>query len=225
MKVALVSSTPDPLRIIAEAARITHGKSTSYQTDAYYLDLLYRIGHFSVFEHVSFTFLIEDISRACSHQLVRFRVGVSFTQRSQRYTNEENFPYTVPPTIQKNEAANRLFEEHMIQLQEAYTVLTKMGIPKEDARFLLPNATNTSLYMTMNYRELIHAMELRLCMKSQWEIRHLFWRIRSLIQQSFPELSDYLYPKCFHEGFCRELKPCQLLPIFLKKKKTSSNQI
>ena len=220
MKISLLSSTPDPVGLIADAARITHGKTQSHQSDRYYLDLLYQIGHFSVFEHVSFTFVIEDISRACSHQLVRFRVGVSFTQRSQRYTNEENFTYTIPPTIQKNEAANSLFLQKIADLQQTYIDLTGMGIPKEDARFLLPNATNTSLFMTMNYRELIHAMELRLCMKSQWEIRHLFWRIRSIIQHTYPELALYLYPKCFHEGFCREKKPCKLLPVFLKKKKT-----
>jgi len=218
MKISLQSSTPDPVRLIANAARITHGKTKTYQSDGYYLDLLYRIGHFSVFEHVSFTFLIEDISRACSHQLVRFRVGVSFTQRSQRYTNEDQFSYTVPPSIQNSEEALALFQKRIEGLQEAYSALTRLGIPKEDARFLLPNATNTTVYMTMNYRELIHAMELRLCMKSQWEIRHLFWRVRALVQQSYPDLALYLFPKCFHEGFCREKAPCKLLPVFLKKK-------
>lgn len=219
MKVSLISATPNPLHLIAEAARITHGKDQSHQTDLYYLHLLYQIGHMSVFEHISFTFLLEDISRACSHQLVRFRVGVSFTQRSQRYTNEENFSFTIPPSIKNNHEALSLFHQSIEKTQATYLALTKLGIPKEDARFVLPNATSTSLYMTMNYRELIHAMELRLCMKSQWEIRQLFWRIRSLIQHSSPDLSTYLYPKCFHEGFCRERKPCKLLPLFLEKKK------
>lgn len=219
MKVALVSATPNPVHVIAEAARITHGKDQSYQTDQYYLDLLYKIGHMSVFEHVSFSFLLEDISRACSHQLVRFRVGVSFTQRSQRYTSEDHFAFTVPPSIKRNPEALSLFTQCIHQTQSSYQALTKIGIPKEDARFVLPNATSTSLYMTMNYRELIHAMELRLCMKSQWEIRQLFWRIRSLVQHAYPELAAYLYPKCFHEGFCRERKPCKLLPVFLEKKK------
>jgi thymidylate synthase (FAD) len=220
MKVTLVSSTPNPIRLIADAARITHGKSQTYQSDRYYLDLLYKIGHFSVFEHVSFTFFIENISRACSHQLVRFRVGVSFTQRSQRYTNENGFEYTIPPSIQKNEIAKQLFLQKMEDLQQSYAKMIDLGIPKEDARFLLPNATDTSLFMTMNYRELIHAMELRLCKKSQWEIRHLFWYIRGLIWQSDPDLAAFLYPKCFHEGFCREKKPCSLLPILLQKKKS-----
>ncbi|MDD3427325.1 MAG: FAD-dependent thymidylate synthase, partial [Caldisericia bacterium] len=87
MEVNLLRFTDDPLKIIADSARITRGKEDSDKSDEYFFKLLYKSGHLSVFEHVSFTFYIKDISRACSHQLVRFRVGVSFTQRSQRYTD------------------------------------------------------------------------------------------------------------------------------------------
>ena len=218
MKVLLLASTPNPLSIIAKAGRITRGLQEAYQTDEYYFNLLYKSGHHSTFEHVNFTFNLEDISRSCSHQLVRFRIGVSFTQRSQRYTNESDFSFTIPPSIIKNKEANDLFMDQIDSSRNSYEYLLSLGIKKEDARFVLPNAVNTSLIMTMNYRELMHACGLRLCKKSQWEIRRLFWLIRKEIKNQSEILGNHLMPKCFHEGFCREQKPCSLLAYFLRKR-------
>ncbi len=217
MKVTLVSYTPGALSLFSQAARITRAKEDGHQNDEYYFKLLYQSGHHSVFEHVNFSFLIENISRACSHQLVRFRIGVSFTQRSQRYTEESSFPYICPPSIKKNQEAFLLYQNYIKMAQESYDKLVREGIPKEDARFVLPNSTCTSLIMTMNYRELIHSCGLRLCQKSQWEIRSLFWRIRALVQKTEPLLAQCLYPRCFHDHFCRESKPCHLKDYYLNK--------
>ncbi|HOI25145.1 MAG TPA: FAD-dependent thymidylate synthase [Caldisericia bacterium] len=217
MKVELIANTPDPLSLFAQSARITRSKDEQWKSNEYYFKILYLSGHHSVFEHASFSFLIQDISRACSHQLVRFRVGVSFTQRSQRYTEESSFPYTCPPSIQNSTEAHLLFEDFMEKARKTYEQLVDLGIPKEDSRFVLPNATHTSIIMTMNYRELIHSCGLRLCDKSQWEIRALFWRIRSLVQKKEPILAQCLYPRCFHDRLCKESKPCRLKDYYINK--------
>lgn len=218
MNVVLLTSTPNPLSIIAKAGRITRGLEDSHKTDEYYFNLLYKSGHHSTFEHVSFTFNLENMSRTCSHQLVRFRIGVSFTQRSQRYTDESLYTFTIPPLIEKNKEAKEIFIDQMDSSRNIYEYLLSLGIKKEDARFVLPNAVNTSLIMTMNYRELMHACGLRLCKKSQWEIRRLFWLIRKEIKNQSDILGNHLMPKCFHEGYCREKKPCSLLNYFLSKR-------
>jgi thymidylate synthase (FAD) len=215
MNISLITYTPNPLTIFAQAARITRSKNDQWKSDDYYFKLLYHSGHHSIFEHASFSFLIENISRACSHQLVRFRIGCSFTQRSQRYTEESDFSYSCPPSIANNRNAQEIFSHSMQQARESYHRLTDLGISKEDARFVLPNATNTSLIMTMNYREIIHSCGLRLCNKSQWEIRSLFWRLRSIIRKTEPILAQCLYPRCFHDSACKELKPCRMMPYYL----------
>lgn len=218
MKVQLLTGTEDPLSIIAKAGRITRGLDEEYKTDEYYFHMLYHSGHHSTFEHVSFTFELSDISRSCSHQLVRFRIGVSFTQRSQRYSNESDFRYSIPPSIEKNDEALEAFLDYVESSRNIYEYLLTLGIKKEDARFVLPNAVNTSLIMTMNYRELMHACSLRLCKKSQWEIRRLFWLIRRVVREKSKILGDHLMPTCYHEGYCHEQHPCSLLHYFLDKR-------
>jgi len=167
------------------------------------------MGHHSVFEHIAFSFRIDGISRACSHQLVRFRIGVSFTQRSQRYADESSLQTITPSSISDNEKAIRLYKEYLEHSQITYATLLQLGIPKEDARFVLPNASSTSIIMTMNYRELIHACGLRLCSKAQWEIQNLFTEVKKEMNRLDPFLGKYLQPKCIHNGFCSERKPCK----------------
>ena len=215
MEIKTLSITPNPINIIANAARITRGKEEIYKSDEYNFDLLYKSGHHSTFEHVTLSFLINGISRACSHQLVRFRIGVSFTQRSQRYTDETEFNFVIPPSIQKNDVALNKFISSVNQCRANYEELVSMSILKEDARFILPNAVSTDIIMTMNYRELMHACGLRLCKKAQWEIRMLFWLIKMQVTKLNPILSKYLQPKCFHDGFCREVNPCKMLNYYL----------
>ena len=129
-------------------------------------------GHGSVLEHCVFTFSIEGISRACSHQLVRHRI-TSYSQQSQRYVKGDKFGYVMPDKIANNRLLRDMFNEHMERIMNFYKFLTECEIPKEDARYILPNATTTNIVVTMNARELLHFIELRTSPRSQWEIREL----------------------------------------------------
>lgn len=142
--------------------------------------------------YIYFTFKIEGISRACSHQLVRHR-HCSFTQRSQRYCSEENFLATIPGTFEKAPQALDVVTEFMEHTVGIYDGLIERGVPKEDARYILPNACETSLYLSCNLRELIHMSNERLCSKAQWEIREL---VQQMVYCVNADLWFMLVPKC-----------------------------
>lgn len=186
MKVTLIQATQNPIETIAQIASICYDSDPKNPLGL--VKHLYRNGHHSVFEHIYFTFKIEGISRACSHQLVRHR-HCSFTQRSQRYCSEDGFGYVTPPTI-----AEECFSDDMKTLNEWYNGYQTGGnVPNEDARYLLPNACETSLYLSCNLRELIHMANERLCTRAQWEIRELVQQMVSLVD---PALHFMLVPKC-----------------------------
>ena len=136
------------------------------------LQSLVKKGHGSVLEHCCFTFSVEGISRACSHQLVRHRIA-SYSQQSQRYVNGEKFGYVIPDKIKDNPELLKIYKDHMMETMNTYRCLVAAGVPKEDARFILPNATTTNIVVTMNARELLHFIELRSSPRAQWEIREL----------------------------------------------------
>lgn len=143
-------------------------------------------GHGSVLEHCCFTFAIEGISRACSHQIVRHRIA-SYSQQSQRYVRGEKFGAVIPPSIEKDENALHHFNNILDDISEAYTLLVeKYKIPKEDARYLLPNATTTNLVVTMNARELLHFISLRFSPRAQWEIRELAQEMLKQLKEVAP---------------------------------------
>lgn len=189
MKVTLVQATPNPIETIAEIASICYDSNPADPMKL--VKHLYKNGHHSVFEHIYFTFKIEGISRACSHQLVRHRM-CSFTQRSQRYCSEEGFYVVVPKTITKVDKRYDYFEV-MEDIDHQYNELQEFGVPNEDARYILPNACCTDLYLSCNLRELIHICNERLCIKAQWEIRELVEKMVDLVE---PELKFMLVPKC-----------------------------
>ena len=162
---------------------------------------LFKIGHHSVLEHVSLTFAIHRISRACSHQLVRHRLA-SYSQQSQRYVTQKR-SFVIPRSLRRK----KKFLQSLSMIHDLYQELLK-EIEKEDARYLIPNAQATNIVMTMNLRELIHAASLRLCNRAQWEIRSLFRKIRSELRDYEPTLATFLRPKCQHLGFCPEEEPC-----------------
>lgn len=181
MKVQIVSISHDrPLSFIGECAGISHGKTDPSVGRALGC---WRAGHTSVFEHVSITFRIEGISRACSHQLVRHRLA-SYVQESQRYTKIDVWHgdwYVMPPTIEQNEGLCKQYKDHMADAGRAYDKALYHGIKPEDARYLLPEATKTSVVMTMNLREFESFYKLRIDKAAQWEIRELArWMLRSL---------------------------------------------
>ena len=189
MKVTLIQATPNPIETIAQIASICYDSNPSNPMKL--VEHCYKNGHLSVMEHIYFTFKIEGISRACSHQLVRHR-HCSFTQRSQRYCSEDGFGVVVPPSIvSKDEAGD--FESFINEVKEVYTDAQDAGIPNEDARYVLPNACETSLYMSCNLRELIHICNERLCRRAQWEIRKLVKQMVNLVPA---DLRFMLVPKC-----------------------------
>ena len=185
MKVTLVQATPNAVETIAKIASICYDSAP--KDPMALVKHLYLGGHDSVFEHIYFTFKIEGISRACSHQLVRHR-HCSFTQRSQRYCSEDGFEYVTPKSVD-----GLLFTADMKSIEEWYVDHQAHGIPNEDARYILPNACATSLYLSCNLRELIHMANERLCSRAQWEIRDLVWL---MCIQVDPDLHFMLVPKC-----------------------------
>jgi thymidylate synthase (FAD) len=152
-------------------------------------------------EHVSFTFGIEGISRALTHQLVRHRLA-SYSQQSQRYVKTEDFKYIVPYSIKNDKIALAKFEKIMQSLQEGYDELLKT-VPKEDARYVLPNAVETKIIVTMNARELVYFFKLRGCKRAQWEIRNLAIEMLKLVKKVAPIMFKNSGPSCL-KGPCTE---------------------
>ena len=189
MKVTLIQQTPNPIETIANIASICYDSDPKDPMKL--VQHLYNNGHHSCFEHIYFTFRIDGISRACSHQLVRHR-HCSFTQRSQRYCSEDGFECVLPPSIDDTEAYWD-YNEALTDARQGYANLQGQGVPNEDARYILPNACATSLYLSCNLRELIHVCNERLCSKAQWEIRQL---VQEMVKLVDPDLKFMLVPKC-----------------------------
>lgn len=159
-------------------------------------------GHTSVVEHVSFSFAISGISRALSHQLVRHRIA-SYSQQSQRYVDAAGFDYVLPKSI---EAAGigADYIRHMQKTDRLYQRLVEEGVPEEDARFVLPNACETKIVVTMNCRSLLHFFELRCCQRAQWEIRAMATEMLGLCRQALPVVFDAAGARCERLGYCPE---------------------
>ena len=212
MKVTLTRVTKNPVDAIEEAACNCYN---SEPTGGKIMKSCYNSGHHSVLEFCDFTFHIEGVSRALTHQLVRHRLA-SYAQRSQRYCGEGNFEYVIPHTIEKNPEAKDTFTALMEYINMQYKKLQAMGIPNEDARYVLPNACNTAIEVKMNFRALIHFMNERLCTRAQWEIREMAREMKRCIEEQYPELTKYLVPKCeTHMGmfFCTEHSTCGRHPL------------
>jgi thymidylate synthase (FAD) len=190
VKVSLLRITPDSEELIASSARICYASEPKSQdANKKLLRNLREWGHFSAFEHSSATFLIEGVSRACTHQLVRHRLA-SYNQQSQRYVDEKGFEYVTPASVKKDPAANKKFDETIEATRKGYQELIAMGVPKEDARFLLPNACATKIIVTMNYRELRHFITLRGAKDAQWEIREVAKEMLSILKEKAPNVFD-----------------------------------
>ena len=221
MKVELISWTHGASTVCNIAAKACTSPSIPdideelAQRDTRALEHALASGHESVIEHASFTFTIEGISRACSHQLVRHRMA-SYSQQSQRYVKMDGFEYVVPASIKRADACVfrsemttlDAYSDVMLLLSELYRALLDAGIPEEDARYILPNACCTNLVMTMNARELRHFLKLRLCKRAQWEIRELAERMLDCVKQVSEVLFADVGPACEMDGKCPERKPC-----------------
>ena len=209
MKVSLLTYTPEPEKLVAAAARLCYSnKEVSEIMDNFtdekieeFINKLVNLGHESPLEHVSFTFGIEGISRACSHQLVRHRIA-SYSQKSQRYVKENNFDYVIPPSL-KNPGDIMYYEHMMFNIQEFYKDLIAMGLEPEDARMVLPNACCTSIIVTMNVRTLLNFFKHRDCNRAQWEIRVVAREMIKICKEIAPRLFSKAGASCRHSK-CNE---------------------
>ena len=213
MEGTLRSHTPDPERAGATAARLCYAPVGGMElmeglTDERIHKVLGTImgsGHFSTLEHASYTFSIEGVSRALTHQLVRHRLA-SFNQQSQRYVKFMQEPPVVkPPSVAGDPVCSQAFDAAVAAVWSAYDQLARAGIPAEDARYLLPNACESKIVVTMNIRELLHFFELRCCNRAQWEIRALAWAMLELGRPTAPFIFKDAGPGCVR-GACPEGK-------------------
>lgn len=237
MNVILLEHTPDPERLAATAAKLCYSSSDigslrdglTEDKISDFIDMLVSIGHESVMEHVSFTFGIEGISRACSHQIVRHRIA-SYSQKSQRYVNENGFDFIIPPDVEKCPQANIEFRNAIDSIRESYekivSALTEMHksdflcrgldeksalskakkLANEDARFILPNACETKIVVTMNVRSLFNFFRHRCCNRAQWEIRAVANEMLRLCLETAPHIFAHAGPSCLTSGKCPEGK-------------------
>ncbi|MBE0476185.1 MAG: FAD-dependent thymidylate synthase [Coriobacteriia bacterium] len=194
MDVRLLQHTPDPERTVAVAARLCYApvgaaelmEGLTGEQVRKVLRVIMTSGHLSALEHASHTFAIDGVSRALTHQLVRHRLA-SYNQQSQRYVSFAEEPcFIMPPAVEADPEAAERFEQATRAAFRAYRELLEGGVAAEDARYLLPNATETKIVVTMNVRELLHFFELRCCKRSQWEIRALALRMLELAEPTAP---------------------------------------
>lgn len=160
-------------------------------------------GHESILEHAVYSFEIKGVSRALTHQLVRHRIA-SYSQQSQRYVNMNEFDYVMPKSIEDNIDAYAKFYQAMDMIDYTYILLKEMGIPEEDARYVLPNACTTNIIVTMNARQLRHFFALRCCERAQWEIRALANRMLRICKEVSPTIFANAGPSCVVTGRCPE---------------------
>ena len=219
MNVKLIGFSPNPEKLPAMAAKLTHSKSKPKDLDKSdekelksILEYVLKLGHTSVVEHTSFTFAISDVSRSLTHQLVRHRIA-SYSQQSQRYVNLNEPNFVTPPKIQKNKKMKKAYEKTMDNIWKEYNNLLELGIPAEDARYVLPNATCTNIIVTMNARSLLNFFELRCCLHAQWEIRTLANKMLKEVKEVAPLIFKNAGPTCKSKGICSEnKKDCPFYP-------------
>jgi len=214
LKVILLRHTPNPEETVAMAAKLCYSPSNitslkdkiETKDQKSFVGKLIQMGHMTPIEHPTFTFAIEGISRACSHQLVRHRLA-SYSQQSQRYVSEESgFDYVIPPIIKEDKELKRAFLTFMTEAQNAYNnmviKLNEKGIKGEsanqDARFILPNAAETKIMVTMNARELLHFFRQRCCNRAQWEIRKMSEEMLKLARKIAPIIFSKAGPGCLY---------------------------
>ncbi len=215
MIVELLKYTNEPEKTCAIAGRLCYSdvgieELKEQLTQEKIEDILKKIiksGHLSVLEHASFSFGIEGVSRALLAQLTRHRIA-SFSVQSQRYVKfNKGVNFIIPPTIAKDENLSAKYNEFLKLSQQYYNEFLQAGIPAEDARYVLPNASATKIVLTMNARELRHFFALRCCNRAQWEIRDMACRMLKLAKEVVPVLFDDAGPNCV-KGVCSEMKPC-----------------
>ncbi len=231
LEVTLIDYARDPLNKLYGAYRtcytpktpgevwgeIASGRITPDQVREFIAERL-KTGHASPLEQVVFWFGISGVSRSLSHQFVRHRIGISFEQQSQRYVKyrEDRLDYVTPKSWQQTPALREEYDRLMREITRVYRLALDHGVPAEDARFVLPNATPTNFQVMVNFTELLHVADLRLCWRAQWEIRQMVAMMRREVMRAVPEIGGYLQPKCGDKrmGYCDEpVKEWERCPI------------
>lgn len=217
LSVELISIPNDIIKTIYTACKTCYSAKLPYENylnapdEDKMLSLIKRVigsGHYSTIEHIQLTFAVQNVSRACTHQLVRHR-HMSFSQKSQRYVKEKGeFDYIMPKSIENSPELAKKFEDFIQNTSNLYQEFIEAGILAEDARSILPNAAASSLVASLNLRELIHLANLRLCTRAQAEIRSLVKAMTDEVIKKEPWLKPYLAPKCERLGYCDEDKSC-----------------
>jgi thymidylate synthase (FAD) len=189
MEVELLAATPDAEKLIENAGRTCYMSQDriSGESASKFIRMLVFRGHLSVLEHAYATFRVSGISRAATHQLVRHRL-CSFSQKSQRYVREGEAAFIVPPSVRASRKAGPLFDGCVSASRDTYNRLIEIGIPKEDARFVLPNAASSEIVMSANFRELRHIILTRGSKHAQWEVRELAVKILRLMKVEAPNV-------------------------------------
>lgn len=213
--VNLIASTPEAAKTVAAAAKLCYSASgasdildgLTAEKTADFLNMLREAGHLSPFEHASFTFAVEGVSRVCTHQLVRHRLA-SYSQQSQRYVGMDRVACVIPPKIAADFEALKLYEAHLENAWKCYRDLVALGVDKEDARFVLPHGAETKIVITMNARELHHFFSIRLCRRAQWEIQDLARGMLRAVHSVAPEIFGLAGPSCVVLGKCSEARSC-----------------
>jgi thymidylate synthase (FAD) len=213
MKIKLIKYTPEPEKMVAVAARLCYspvgGEQLLEDLSAEEVNKLVRFvvksGHLSTTEHIYFTFAVEGVSRALTHQLVRHRLA-SYNQQSQRYVKfHGNYEYVVPPAVKNNPQIIPKFTALIEQIHNFYEEMLESGVEAEDARYILPNASETKIIVSMNGRELLHFFTVRCCNRAQWEIKELATGMLKNIKQVCPVVFEKAGPNCLR-GPCPEGK-------------------
>lgn len=220
MQVKLLEMSTEPLSLLYVAYRQCYapgwagdmwGDNVQEGRKAEFIREMMRTGHESPLEHVKFTFAIAGVSRALSHQLVRYRIA-SYSQQSQRYVHVKDLGYICPPSIAEDEEARLIFERCLGEIERTYQRILKLLEGKgvvgerahEDARFVLPQAAETKIIVTMNCRELLHFFSERCCQRAQWEIRGLANKMLEICKEKLPSVFAEAGPKCVRLGYCPE---------------------
>jgi thymidylate synthase (FAD) len=195
------ADTPIEIWEKIEAEKISHDKIREFITERL------KTGHASPLEQVVFWFGISGVSRSLSHQFVRHRIGISFEQQSQRYVKfkQDKLAFVLPESWSRAGLDDE-FSQLLEHTSELYARALKAGIPAEDARFILPNAAPTNFHVMVNFAEMLHICDLRLCVRAQWEIRRMVALMRAEIKKILPEIAVFLQPKCGENrmGYCDE---------------------
>jgi len=243
LNVELLETTQNPVSVLYSAYRQCYSAEFAadllkgdFKKQKEFVKKMAGSGHESPLEHVKFTFAVEGVSRVLTHQLVRHRIA-SYSQQSQRYVKETDFDFIIPPSIETDEELKDRFIETMSKIQTGYNEMLKALTEKgrtheeanEDARFVLPQAIETKIVVTMNCRELLHFFQERCCARAQWEIRGMAWKMLLICRDRLPAVFGNAGAKCISLGYCPEDEKftCRAYPlkqeVLLKRRRAVSH--